>query len=143
MNIHCHPAQNGAMGLELVVPDADQVAGFNFGPFEGPDAPASEKALTHIHVGRKNGDTEATVTASGWYNWEGAFVFSVSQRSHRPGSLARLLSAMSSGGAQVRWTQASDGAASATIDATFKLDVAQLEKLRASVVECLPKNPRK
>jgi len=140
LNVFCRSDRDGMVGLQLLVLDAEHVTGFDFAPFEGPDAPAGEKALSRIQVSSRHRNSHSTLRAGGWYSADvqGAFVLGVSQRSHRRGAVARLLRDMLAADARLSWTQLGFGNTEVKVEASFALNATQQKRLRTVVRNCLP-----
>ena len=84
----CSPDKNGVLSIELIVLEANTRKDFDYDDFEGPDAAAGGKALTHLAWTAGSGTTEITSAAAGWYAPEPpqSFMLGVSQRSLRSGA---------------------------------------------------------
>jgi hypothetical protein len=140
LRLLCEPDPNGgAISMELWVPEAATRKDFDYADFEGPDAPAAEKMLTHVSVAG-GGAIMATAAAAGWYSGENAdtFVFGLSQRSHEPGAVATLLEAVDPRDLRLIWVQTSFDEPKRELRAMFALDPASVKQLRDTVDPCLP-----
>jgi hypothetical protein len=143
--ITCSPdAKGGALSIELVVPEANTRKDFDYDDFEGPDAPALEKALSHL-VWSGAYSAELTHAASGWYAPEPpeSFMFGITQMSHQRKPPAKLLDAVASGPGKLVWTQTGYDKATRQLVATFDFDAATATALHTAVVRCLPINSPK
>ena len=123
--------------LSLDVPDI-QETGFDVVPFQGMDAPARTKALSHLRVITVTGVAERTLPANLSYSVEpgAAFVFVVFPRAW--GTIWSLVRAIASAStvAEARWTQKEDGDAPRVIDASFTIRGSQHEWLCWMVNRC-------
>ena len=142
LHVACTPDRDGgALGIELIVPEANTRKDFDYDDFEGPDAAAAEKSLSLLTWTGGAAPTSITAAASGWYMPEppGAFAFGVSQLSHRREAPARLLLAVEGGVAgELEWTQSAFDAQGRKLVATFPVDAAASQRLHDAVVRCLP-----
>jgi hypothetical protein len=143
----CSPDKDGgALSIELIVLEANTRKDFDYDDFEGPDAAAGGKALSHLAWTAGSGTTEISSAAAGWYAPEPpqSFMFGVSQLSHRRESPAKLLAAIGSEPGKLAWTQtALDKAkgfdkSTRKLVATFEFDAAAATRLRNAVAACLP-----
>jgi len=136
----------GALVVELVVTEANTRKDFDYDDFEGPDASAGAKALSHVAWKTASATTEITHAAAGSYLPEPpeSFMFGIDQLSRRPGPAATLLSAVGVEAGQLVWTQKGFDEAKRKLNATFNLDAAATQGLRDTVAACLPaKQPAK
>jgi hypothetical protein len=141
LHIACSPDKDGgALSIELVVPEANTRKDFDYDDFEGPDAAASAKALSHLVWTTAAGATEITRTAAGWYAPEPpeSFIFGITQMSHRREPPAKLLAAVGGDAGRLVWTQTGFGQATRKLVATFELDAASAARMREAVSGCLP-----
>jgi hypothetical protein len=137
----CSPDKDGgALSIELIVLEANTRKDFDYDDFEGPDAAASGKALTHLTWTAASGTTEISTAAAGWYAPEPpqSFMFGVSQLSHRRESPAKLLAAIGSEPGKLVWTQTGFDQATRKLVATFEFDAAAAVRLRGAVATCMP-----
>lgn len=137
----CSPDKGGgALSIELIVLEANTRKDFDYDDFEGPDAAAGSKALSHLAWTAGSGTTEITSVAAGWYAPEPpqAFMFGVSQLSHRREAPAKLLAAIGPGAGTLVWTQTGFDKATRKLVATFEFDAAATTRLRSAVASCLP-----
>jgi hypothetical protein len=137
----CSPDKDGgALSIELIVLEANTLKDFDYDDFEGPDAAAGGKALSHLAWTTGSGTTEISSTAAGWYAPEPpqSFMFGVSQRSHRREAPAKLLAAIGSESGKLVWTQTGSDKATRRLVATFDFDAAAATRLRNAVAACLP-----
>ena len=141
LNLLCSPdADGGALSIELVVPEANTRKDFDYDDFEGPDAAAGQKALSHLAWTAASGTTEISSAAAGWYAPEPpqSFMFGVSQLSHRREAPAKLLAAIGSESGKLVWTQTGFDKSTRRLVATFEFDTAAAMRLRNAVAACLP-----
>ena len=137
----CSPDKDGgALSIELIVLEANTRKDFDYDDFEGPDAAAGGKALSHLTWTSGSGTTEISSTAAGWYAPEPpqSFMFGVSQRSHRREAPAKLLAAIGSEPGNLVWTQTAFDKSTRRLVATFEFDAAAAMRLRSAVATCLP-----
>lgn len=140
--IACSPDKDGgALSIELVVPEANARKDFDYDDFEGPDAAAGGKALSHLVWTTAAGSTEITRAAAGWYAPEPpeSFMFGVTQMSHRREPPAKLLGAVGGDAGKLVWTQTGFDKATRKLVATFELDATSAARMRDAVSGCLPK----
>jgi hypothetical protein len=136
----CEPdPHGGAISLELWVPEAATRKDFDYEDFEGPDAPAGDRALSHVTV-TGGGVMLATSVAAGWYSGEDpdTFVFGLSQPSHQTGTVATLLEAVDPRDTRLEWVQTGFADSKRQLRATFTLDFAAVKQIRDAVDPCLP-----
>jgi hypothetical protein len=146
LHLACSPDnEGGALSIELMVPEANTRKDFDYDDFEGPDAVAGGKPLSHIAWISATSTTEISYAAAGWYipDPAGAFMFGVSQPSHHRKPPANLIAAIGPDPGRLVWTQTGFDKARHELVATFELDAAVAEKLHAAVVRCLPINSPK
>ena len=147
LHVACSPdSDGGALTIELMVPEANTRKDFDYEDFEGPDAPAGGKALSHLAWTSAAGTTDITHAATGWYvpDPAQAFMFGVTQMSHHREPPARLMAAVGLDAGTLTWTQSGFGKDEHKLVATFMFDAAATQKAHAAVVRCLPINsPRK
>lgn len=137
----CSPDKDGgALSIELIVLEANTRKDFDYDDFEGPDAAAGGKALTHLAWIAGSKTTEVTSTAAGWYAPEPpqSFMFGVSQLSHRREAPAKLLVAIGAEAGKLVWTQTGFDKATRKLVASFEFDAAAATRLRNAVATCLP-----
>jgi hypothetical protein len=143
LHVNCSPDSNGgALSIDLVVTEANARKDFDYDDFEGPDAPAKSKALSHIVWTTATGTTQIAQPASGWYAPTPAqsFMFSVSQLSHHREEPARLLNVIRDEPGTLVWTQTGFDNAKRQLVATFELDAAAVKRLHDAAAVCLPQN---
>jgi hypothetical protein len=145
LRAYCAPLSNGALGLELVVPDATTRKDFDYDDFEGPDAVAAKRALTRIGISGESGKTEIAHAAAGWYGVEPAdsFVFGVSQTSLQRGALTNLIAAFDGHRGHVVWVQTAFDDSKRELRGAFDFDDATAKKLRDVVAPCGVKDAAK
>ncbi len=138
--LYCQPDKNGTLGLELTLRDADGIKGFDFAPFEGPDAPAAAKALSHLHASGGSDDIDAQMAANGWYSAEitGGFVFGLNQITGKPGKLSDIVQVLSKPNSRLSWKQQSNNETGVPLDARFSIAEATAQHIRETVAACLP-----
>ena len=138
--LYCQPDKNGTLGLELTLRDADSIKGFDFAPFEGPDAPAAAKALSHLHATGGSDDIDAQMAANGRYSAEitGGFVFGLNQITGKPGKLSDIVQVLSKPNSRLSWKQQSYVKTGVPLDARFNIADATAQHIRETVAACLP-----
>ena len=142
LRVFCAPVSNGAVGLELVVPDANTRKDFDYDDFEGPDAAASKRALSRIGISGESGKTEIARTAAGSYAVapEGSFVFSVSQTALKRDTVSNLLSTLDGQRGHIVWVQTAFDDSKRELRGAFDFDDAMAGRLRDVVAPCLARN---
>jgi hypothetical protein len=143
LHVACSPDRDGgALSIELVATEANTKKDFDYNDFEGPDAPAGAKALSHLSWTTAAGKSEMTHTASGWYAPEPteSFMFGINQLSHRREPPAKLLAAFGTSGGRFVWTQTGFDDPKHELVATFDLDAAAAGRVHAAVSSCLPQS---
>ena len=146
LHLTCSPDDDGgALSIELMVPEANTRKDFDYDDFEGPDAAAGSKPLSHIAWTSAAGTTAISYAAAGWYipDPAEAFMFGVNQPSHHRKPPAQLIAAMGPDSGKLVWTQTGFDKTRHKLVATFELDAAAAAKLHAAVVRCLPINSPK
>jgi hypothetical protein len=148
LQVNCSPDRDGgALSIELVVTEANTRKDFDFDDFEGPGAAASKTALSHLAWASATFSTAIQHAATGWYAPQPpeAFVFGITQLSHRREELARLLNSMRGQTGNLVWTQTGFDDAKRQLVATFEFDATAAERLQAAASSCLPQilRPRK
>lgn len=140
LRVLCEPSAKGALSLELWVPKAFKLKDFDYDDFEGPDAAASSRALSHVEIAG-HADTSVEQAGAGW--WAGGdpdtFVFAVSQLSKAKSAIAAMLAALADGDTQILWTQRGYDDPKRELRASFALDKTKVDRLRELVAPCLPK----
>ena len=140
LRLACSPEPNGGtLSIELIVPEAHTRKDFDYDDFEGPDAPASTKALSALAWSTRTGTTTIEHAAAGWYLSD-AFNFGINQPTHQRKEPARLLNAIRDESGQLTWTQTSFDNAGHRLVARFDLDASAAQQLHVAVAECLPQN---
>ncbi len=141
LHVACSPDRDGgALSIELVATEANTKKDFDYDDFEGPDTPASTKALSQLRWTVGDVSTEITHTASGWYAPEPpeSFMFGINQLSHRHEPPAKLLAAFGKNGGRFVWTQTGFDDPKHQLVASFDLDAAAAQRVHATVASCLP-----
>ncbi len=136
----------GALVIELIATEANTRNDFDYEDFEGPDAPAGKKALSHVAWKTATGTTDITHAAAGSYLPEPpeSFMFGIDQLSRRRGPASTLLAAVGTEPGQLVWTQTAFDNAKHILTATFMLDASAAQQLHDTVSACLPdKHPAK
>ncbi len=130
----------GALVIELIATEANARKDFDYNDFEGPDAPAGAKALSHVTWKTVANTTEITHAAAGSYLPEPpeSFMFGIDQLSRHGGPAAKLLAAVGAEAGQMVWTQTDFSDAGRKLIATFDLDAAAAQHLKATAAACLP-----
>ncbi len=137
LRVLCEPEpQGGAVSLELWVPQAAALKDFDYDDFEGPDAPARDRALSHVSF---SGGKAISHPAAGWYSGDDpdTFVFALSQRSHQQGPVAALLTGLDGTPAQLVWVQHGFDDPKRALRASFALDAALVGRMRDAAGPCL------
>ena len=143
LHVNCSPdSDGGALSIELVVTEANTRKDFDYDDFEGPDAPASGKALSGITWTTATGTTQITRAAAGWYAPKPpqSFLFGISQLSRHREEPARLLNAILDEPGTLVWTQTGFDNAKRQLVASFTLDAAAVRSLHDAAAACLPQN---
>ena len=147
LHIACSPDNDGgALSVEMTIPEANTRKDFDYDDFEGPDAAAGDKPLSHLVWNAAGGaSTEITHTAAGSYipDPAQAFAFSLSQLSHRRQAPAKLLSAIGPEAGKLVWTQTGFDKATCKLVATFEFDAGAAKKVHDTVATCVPRNSPK
>ena len=132
----------GVMGVDLIVPRHDTLRPiFDFDPFEGPDARAG--ALTRLETTAEaaSGSLSAMVSGSIGVEDDAPFVFSAVAARRRDAArlaeLARVLAPLTTGPAQLSWTQGQTRAGAASIAAQLEVSAADAERLKGFLAPCL------
>jgi hypothetical protein len=144
LHVGCSPdADGGALVVELIVTQANARKDFDYDDFEGPDAAASTRALSHVAWKTAAGTTDITHAAAGSYLPEPpeSFMFGIDQLSRRRGAAATLLAAVDAEPGQMVWTQTGFVDAKRKLIATFIFDAAATLRLHDAVQACLPAKP--
>ncbi len=143
LHVGCSPdSDGGALVIELVATEANKRKDFDYDDFEGPDAAAAKRALSHLDWIAAAGKTEITHVAAGWYAPETpeSFIFGVNQLSHRSGPVANLLAAIGTSGGRFVWMQTGFDDPKRQLVANFDLDVNAAQHLHDTVAACLSKS---
>ena len=143
LHVNCSPdLDGGALAIELVATEANTRKDFDYDNFEGPDAPAGGKALSHVAWTTATGTTQIAHAAAGWYAPEPAqaFMFGISQPSHHREEPARLLNAIRDEPGTLVWTQTGFDDGKRQLVAHFELDAAAVKRLHDAAAVCLPQN---
>lgn len=141
LRVFCTPVSNGALGIELIVPDAATRKDFDYDDFEGPDASAGHATLTRISLAGESGKTEVSRHVSGWYGVEpaGSFVFSMTQAIGERDVLTGLFANLDRQRGHVVWVQTSSDKSKRELRGAFDFDDAQAKRLSDVVAPCLKK----
>jgi len=137
----CSPDKDGgALSVDLIVLEANTRKDFDYDDFEGPDAAAGGKALTHLAWTSKSGTTGISSAAAGWYAPEPpqSFMFGISQPSQRRDPPAKLLGAIGAEPGKLVWTQTGFDKSTRKLVAAFEFDEAAAMRLRGAIAACLP-----
>jgi hypothetical protein len=140
LRVLCDPdPHGGAISIELWVPQAYTLKDFDYEDFEGPDAPAAERALSRVTLAGATGSTEITRAAAGWFSGEdpATFVFGLNQPSGRRGDVAKLLGAIDVHRTGLTWVQTGFDDPQRELRATFPLDESTVKRLHEAVGPCL------
>jgi hypothetical protein len=139
LHIGCSSDANGALVIELTIPDANTKKDFDYDDFEGPDAHAG--ALSHIAWITTGGKASITTDVAGSYipNPPEAFQFGLDEDSRKHSKGATLIAGFKSEPGKLVWTQSSDDKSKRTLVATFDFDAAETKKVHDTTSACLPK----
>ena len=139
LHIGCSSDANGALLVELVIPDANTRKDFDYDDFEGPDAHAG--ARSRIEWITTTGKTSITTDVAGSYipNPPEAFQFGLDEDSHKHSKGATLIASIKSEPGTLVWTQSSDDKSKRALVATFNLDADDAKKASDTTRACLPK----
>lgn len=140
LNVACSPDPNGgALSIELVVPEANTRKDFDYDDFEGPDAAAGARALSHVAWKTAADTTDITHAAAGSYLPQPpeSFMFGIDQLSRRHGQAASMLAAVGAEPGQMVWTQTGFDDSKRKLIATFTLDAAATQHLHDTAAPCL------
>jgi hypothetical protein len=143
LHVNCSPdGDGGALSIELVATQANTRKDFDYDDFEGADAAAGAKALSHLVWKTATGTTQIIHVAAGWYAPEPpqSFVFAISQPSHHREEPARLLDAIRDEAGTLAWVQTGFDNAKHRLVARFELDAAAVKRLHDTAAACLPQN---
>jgi hypothetical protein len=143
LHVNCSPdSDGGALSIELVATQANTRKDFDYDDFEGPDAAAGGKALSHLVWTTTTGTTQIIHAAAGWYAPEPpqSFMFAISQLSHHREEPARLLNAIRDEAGTLAWVQTGFDDAKRRLVARFELDAAAVKRLHDTAAVCLPQN---
>jgi len=147
LHVGCSPdPDGGALIIEMTIPEANTRKDFDYDDFEGPDAVAGDKLLSHLVWSPAAGASiEITDRAAGWYASDPpeAYVFSVNQLSHRRQPPAKLLAAIGPDAGSLVWTQTGFDNATRKLIATFEFDAGASKRLHGTVAACLPPSSAK
>lgn len=99
-SVRCYPGKKGYINFAYGVRDIDAIKGFNFGEFEGPDAPAGTKKLVTVMARTSKENIIIKTSVSGGRtigNDPGAFEFRFGANIHSKGEMMRLANALARG----------------------------------------------
>jgi len=136
---------DGALSIELWVSQAFKLKDFDYDDFEGPDAAAADRALSHVSLVANKGQTEISQAAAGWYSGDDpdTFVFGLSEPSHHAGKVGTLVKAIEAKHKQIVWVQSAFDKSKRELRASFALDAATVKRIHDSLDECLtPSHPK-
>ena len=139
VHIGCSSDANGALVIELTIPDANSKKDFDYDDFEGPDAHAG--ALSHIAWITNAGSTSITTDVAGSYipDPPEAFQFGLDEDSRKHSKGATLIAGFKSEPGKLVWTQSSDNKSKRTLVATFDFDASETKRTHETTSACLPK----
>ena len=92
----CHPAPDGALGIDVVLTKDDKAGGFPLDRFEGPDGVGGERDLAEWSVDTRGDGVRVRGAINGWYGVDGdGFLFGRSQTNRKPDAFGALVRAAS------------------------------------------------
>jgi hypothetical protein len=143
LHVNCSPdSDGGALSIELVATQANTRKDFDYDDFEGPEAAAGGKALSHLLWTTATGTTQIIHVTAGWYAPEPpqSFIFGISQPSHHREEPARLLNAIRDEAGTFAWVQTAFDNPRRRLVARFELDAEAIKRLHDTAAVCLPQN---
>lgn len=133
----CHPAADGALGVQLVLASDEKAAGFPLDRFEGPDGVGGDRDLAEWSVDTRVDGLRVRGAIHGWYGVDGdGFIFGRSQANRSPDAFGALVrAAVAADAKRLRLSVASpDGGP--PLQAELLLDGRQ-QAIRETVGKCL------
>jgi hypothetical protein len=137
LTLQCAPGHDGALVWKMEIAGARDGDGFDFGAFEGPDAPANGKQLTQLALEGGLLTTRFATTQTGSWSEADRFAFEVSARAWDMSNGALLADAVGSQTQAILWSMRSPAESSQVIVARFGASGAQ-EVLRSTMSGCGP-----
>ncbi|HSX62175.1 MAG TPA: hypothetical protein VLF18_18485 [Tahibacter sp.] len=90
----CHPAPEGALGIDVVLTKGDEAGGFPLDRFEGPDGVGGTGDLAEWSIDTRGDGVRVRGAIHGWYGVDGdGFVFGRSQINRKPDAFGALVRA--------------------------------------------------
>ena len=139
LQVECSVHAGGALFVELMATEANTRKDFDYDNFDGPDAPASAKALSHMAWKTAASNIEITHAADGFYSLSPpeSFGFVFSELDYQHGAASTLLAGIGVEAGVLTWTQTGFDSPKHHLVARFELDAAATKHLHDYVSPCL------
>ncbi|HYM00487.1 MAG TPA: hypothetical protein VEZ90_16145 [Blastocatellia bacterium] len=127
LSFTCVPGKGGTSSIEFIVQGANNMKGFPFDAFEGPDAPAANLSLITFTVHRAAGDLVVKSGCSGFYGGsdvpDDAFTFEIaSVLKNRQRTVAQVSNALIQGATSISIKITGYKQPGKVVEATFPAD---------------------
>jgi len=140
LELRCLPGERGTLEWRLVVEGAAAL-GFDFGRFEGPDAPAARERLGTLALeGGLLRPRIPPVAMAGWYDGDDRFVLAFSAPANAAAEGALLADSIGPQSTALSWTVAQSPGEAPRLEARFALDGAAAT-VRGTMAGCGPAPP--
>jgi hypothetical protein len=140
--LQCRPGMKGSISWMLEIEHASNLKGFNFGDFEGPDAPAAGKRLSELGIEGGLMHPQVSAAQNGYFHGDrpDSFVFEVTAAAAAASDAALLADAIGPGTSGISWTVTSARDVNLRIAAHFPADDASAV-VRDASAGCGPAPP--
>lgn len=140
LKLVCTQGNGGALTLQLWLP-GERLADFDLDAYEGPGAPAAQRASAHLRMGDRQ---LPAAKVGGWYTSEVAdaplsFVFGLSSLAGRAGTAASAAQALGKNGVALQWTQDNPKSGGQPLSASFNPSAAESAQIARVTAPCLPR----
>lgn len=140
LTLVCTQGNGGALTLQLWLP-GERLADFDLDAYEGPGAPAAQRASAHLRIGDQQ---LPAAKVGGWYTSEPAdapmsFVFGLSRLARQTGTAASAARALGKNGATLQWTQDNPKPGGQPLNASFSPSASESAQIARITAPCLPR----
>jgi hypothetical protein len=140
LQLTCTSGAGGAVTWTLLVQQKDTLVGFDFDAFEGPDATAADKALSHLELEGGMLRTAFDTAQGGYYTDGSTFAFEVSAPANSASQAGLLAETVDPTTQAIRWIVRSPDGADRRIEASVPANGAA-RALRETMMGCGPVPP--
>lgn len=137
LQLMCRSGEDGTVSWTLAVERSSELVGFDFGAFEGPDAPTNEKMLSRLDLDGGILRTGFATATTGAYVDGARFAFQFSAPATAASQAGLLAEAVDETSEAIRWAVTSPERADAKLEAEFSAEGAA-PVLRDAMLGCGP-----